>query len=132
MPRLHRCDLGQPNKHEAERLAGREITDEDDFEAVGSHLADALRGTAVVITRGDMGMALFREGQESIRVIGAPRSLYDATGAGDTVISTMAASLAAGTSIETAVCIANRAAAIVITKRGTATVSAAELRERFR
>jgi bifunctional ADP-heptose synthase (sugar kinase/adenylyltransferase) len=83
---------------------------------------------AVLITRGSRGMALFQPGQPTVHVpIFGSDEVADVTGAGDTVIATIATALAAGASFEDATRLANYAGGLVVMKRGTATVSAREL-----
>lgn len=119
--------LVKPNIHEAERLANRPLHDEADFLEAGRKLADTAQAGAVLITRGARGMSLFRRGKKPFHVAAAARSVYDVTGAGDTVISTIAAALATGAPLEDAVRLASLSAAIAVGKSGTATVNAAEL-----
>ena len=83
----------------------------------------------VLITRGSRGMALFQPGQPTVHIpIFGSDEVADVTGAGDTVIATMALALAAGASFYEAARLANYAGGLVVMKRGTATVSASELR----
>ena len=112
-----------------------------EFEAVVGHCADEAqlmqRGTAMLqelelgallITRGEQGMTLLRHGLPALHLPARAREVFDVTGAGDTVISTMAAAIAAGESLPQAMTLANLAAGIVVGKLGTATISAPELR----
>ena len=85
--------------------------------------------SAVVVTRGSRGMAVFEPDRPTVHVpIYGSDEVADVTGAGDTVIATMTLALAAGASYEEAAHLANYAGGIVVMKRGTATVSADELR----
>jgi bifunctional ADP-heptose synthase (sugar kinase/adenylyltransferase) len=82
----------------------------------------------VLITRGSRGMALFEPGRPTVHIpIVGSDQIADVTGAGDTVIATMTLALSAGASFLEAAHLANHAGGIVVMKRGTATVSAAEL-----
>jgi len=82
----------------------------------------------VLITRGSRGMALFVKGAPTLHIpIYGSDEIADVTGAGDTVMATMALALGAGASFELAARLANYAGGLVVMKRGTATVSAAEL-----
>jgi len=81
---------------------------------------------AVLVTRAEEGMTLFSAAGR-LHVVAAAREVFDVSGAGDTVIATLAAMLGAGASLEDSVRAANRAAGIVVGKQGTASVSAAEL-----
>jgi bifunctional ADP-heptose synthase (sugar kinase/adenylyltransferase) len=84
---------------------------------------------AVLITRGSRGMALFEPGRPTVHIpIFGSDQIADVTGAGDTVMATMTLALAAGGSFEEAARLANYAGGLVVMKRGTATVSARELR----
>jgi D-beta-D-heptose 7-phosphate kinase/D-beta-D-heptose 1-phosphate adenosyltransferase len=86
---------------------------------------------AVLITRGERGIMLLERGQDPIFVETAAREVYDVTGAGDTVIATLAAALAGGASTLEAATLANHAAGIVVGKVGTATASGEELLATF-
>jgi rfaE bifunctional protein kinase chain/domain len=119
-----------PNESEVERALGIHI--DDDLEALERAGRTLLRRTgmrAVLITRGSRGMALFQPKQPTVHVpIFGSAEVTDVTGAGDTVIATCALALASGASFVEAARLANYAGGLVVMKRGTATVSAAELR----
>ncbi len=83
---------------------------------------------AILITRGEHGMTLFRPDSAPRHFPTAARQVFDVTGAGDTVVAAGALALAAGATFEDAASLANHAAGVVVGKIGTATVSAAELR----
>ena len=83
---------------------------------------------ALLITRSDRGMSLFRRGEPALHRPAQAREIYDVTGAGDTVVATLATSLAAGADLEIATLLANFAAGLVVGKLGTASVREAELR----
>jgi D-glycero-beta-D-manno-heptose-7-phosphate kinase len=119
-----------PNEAEAEALVGEPIGDDvRALERAGRRLLEETQMAAVLITRGSRGMALFEPG-EATRLIPIHGSdeIADVTGAGDTVIATMTLALAAEASPYEAAQLANVAGGIVVMKRGTATVSADELR----
>jgi D-beta-D-heptose 7-phosphate kinase/D-beta-D-heptose 1-phosphate adenosyltransferase len=82
---------------------------------------------SVLITRGERGMMLLEGDSEPVYVETTAREVYDVTGAGDTVIATLAAALSADASLVEAASLANHAAGIVVGKLGTATASAEEL-----
>jgi D-beta-D-heptose 7-phosphate kinase/D-beta-D-heptose 1-phosphate adenosyltransferase len=82
---------------------------------------------AVLITRGEQGMMLVEKDTPPVYVDTAAREVFDVTGAGDTVIATLAAALAAGASMTEAAVLANHAAGIVVGKVGTATATAEEV-----
>jgi D-beta-D-heptose 7-phosphate kinase/D-beta-D-heptose 1-phosphate adenosyltransferase len=131
-PLLRGATLVKPNKHEAERLVSREIFDDAGFLEAGNELAEYLAGTAILITRGAQGMSLFRQSTERYDVVTAARNVYDVTGAGDTVIGTLALALAANATLEQAVWLAAQSAAIVVGKLGTSTITLEELTEQCR
>jgi len=119
-----------PNESEVEAALG--ITIGDNLRALergGRELLRRTRARAVLVTRGSRGMALFEPDRRTVHIpISGSDQIADVTGAGDTVIATMTLSLAAGASFEDAARLANYAGGLVVMKRGTATVSAAELR----
>ncbi len=118
----------KPNVAEVERLLKEELGEPADLERAGTQLAELLPGTAVLVTRGPAGMALFRRGAAPWQVAAAARQVYDVTGAGDTVVSTLALALAAGAPLLEAIQLANHAAGLAVGHRGTAAVTCDELR----
>lgn len=118
-----------PNEQEVEAALGISIgNDLGHLEAAGRTLLRRLGVQAVVITRGGDGMAVFEPGQATLHLpIYGSDQVTDVTGAGDTVIASFTLALSAGASPAEAALLANYAGGIVVTKRGTATVSAAEL-----
>ena len=99
------------------------------LERAGRKLLEMTRMACVLITRGSRGMAVFERGKKTVHIpIFGSDSIADVTGAGDTVMATMTLALAAGATFEEAARLANYAGGLVVMKRGTATVSAAELR----
>ncbi|MCX4026096.1 bifunctional D-glycero-beta-D-manno-heptose-7-phosphate kinase/D-glycero-beta-D-manno-heptose 1-phosphate adenylyltransferase HldE [Endozoicomonas sp. SM1973] len=116
-----------PNLNEFEAVMGI-CKDEAELVAKGQQLLKALELEALLITRGEHGMTLLRPDQPELHLPARAREVFDVTGAGDTVISVLAASLAAGEKLPTAVALANLAAGIVVGKLGTAAISAPELR----
>ena len=90
-------------------------------------LLPTLGGTALLVTRSADGMSLYRSGQAEVHVAALAQEVFDVTGAGDTVVATIALALGAGHSLEQAMELAAVAAAISVSKRGTSTVSPAEL-----
>jgi rfaE bifunctional protein kinase chain/domain len=118
-----------PNEPEVESLVGTRIGDDPArLEQAGRRLLRELGCRAVLITRGSRGMALFEPGRptDHIPIVGSDE-VADVTGAGDTVIATFTLALAAGATFGEAARLANHAGGLVVMKRGTATVSAAEL-----
>jgi D-glycero-beta-D-manno-heptose-7-phosphate kinase len=116
-----------PNRAELQDVVGR-WHGEDDLRKRAHRLREELGLQALLLTRSEEGMTLFDdEGEFTVKA--QAREVFDVTGAGDTVIATLAAMVAAGLSIREAVPIANRAGGIVVGKFGTATVSYEELFE---
>jgi rfaE bifunctional protein kinase chain/domain len=120
-----------PNESEVEQALGVRINDDPRvLERAGREVLAKTAMQAVLITRGSRGMALFVPGQPTVHIpIVGSDEIADVTGAGDTVMATMALALAAGATFEQAARLANHAAGLVVMKRGTATVSADELRQ---
>ena len=116
-----------PNLAEFEAVVGH-CADEAQLMQRGAVMLQELELEALLITRGEQGMTLLRHGMPAVHLPARAREVFDVTGAGDTVISTMAAVLAAGESLPQAMTLANLAAGIVVGKLGTATISAPELR----
>ncbi len=115
-----------PNRAELRQVIGR-WTDEDDLGARAGRLLRELGLEALLVTRSEEGMTLFRD-REVLHEPAQAREVYDVSGAGDTVIASMAVMLAGGAGLPAAMRVANRAAGIVVGKLGTATVSLDELR----
>ena len=131
-PKVHHADyyrpitLITPNHREAELLTGMSIENDSQLEAAGRRLLERFDCSYALITRGEEGMSLFSQGG-SHHLPTFAREVFDVTGAGDTVIGTLALGLAAGATTEEAAILANHAAGLVVGKVGTATVSRAEL-----
>jgi D-beta-D-heptose 7-phosphate kinase/D-beta-D-heptose 1-phosphate adenosyltransferase len=121
--------LVTPNHHEASRMSGIEIVDADSLMLAGRKLLQNLQCEAVLITRGKDGMALFDQTGEMTAIPTLARRVYDVTGAGDTVIATLALGLLAGLLTTEAALMANIAAGIVVGEVGTAVVTAGRLLE---
>jgi rfaE bifunctional protein kinase chain/domain len=117
-----------PNRSEFYQVAGR-ARNEADFSARAQKLRGALGLDALLVTRSEEGMTLYRRGskQGRLHVPTQAREVYDVSGAGDTVIATLGVALASGFAMDEAVRIANRAAGIVVGKFGTAVVTPQEL-----
>jgi rfaE bifunctional protein kinase chain/domain len=116
-----------PNRAELREVAGR-WKSEDDLTARAHKLLADLDITALLLTRSEEGMTLYRKG-ERLHVPTVAREVYDVSGAGDTVIATLAVMMAAGQPLPEAVKWANKAAGIVVGKLGTAVVHPEELFE---
>lgn len=119
-----------PNQSEVETALGIRIADSRrTLERAGREVLARTGMQSVLITRGSRGMALFTRDAPTVHIpIFGSDSIVDVTGAGDTVVSTVALALAAGGSTEAAARLANYAGGLVVMKRGTATVDGAELR----
>ncbi len=120
-----------PNHHEALSMTGTDDDSDEGLQNTARLIQQCLACDAVLITRGDKGMMLLDQNNQSAYVKTAAREVYDVTGAGDTVIAALAAALAAGATLLEAAVFANQAAGIVVGKVGTATASVDELRAAF-
>ncbi len=114
-----------PNKSELRRIVGSWKTEEQ-LTAKAQQLRQQLGLDALLLTRSEEGMSLYTA-TEVLHMHAAAREVYDVSGAGDTVIATMAAMLGAGMPMADAIATANRAGGIVVGKLGTATVTREEL-----
>jgi D-beta-D-heptose 7-phosphate kinase/D-beta-D-heptose 1-phosphate adenosyltransferase len=131
-PKVHHADYYKPitaitpNHHEAELLTGLSISTEKTLDEAGRRLLQKFDCEYALITRGEEGMSLFHRGG-SHHLPTFAREVFDVTGAGDTVIATLALARAAAATMEESAVLANHAAGIVVGKVGTATVSRSEL-----
>jgi rfaE bifunctional protein kinase chain/domain len=123
--RYRGATLLTPNRSEFREVAGR-WKSEDDLTTRAQKLRTDLQLDALLVTRSEEGMTLYREG-ERLHVPAVAREVYDVSGAGDTVIATLGVMLAAGSGFAEAIEVANRAAGIVVGKLGTAVVHPEEL-----
>lgn len=115
-----------PNLPEFEAVVGH-CASEDILLQRGEALREELDLEALLITRSERGMTLIQRGAAAVTLPAKAREVFDVTGAGDTVISVLAAALSAGESMVDAMALANAAAGLVVAKLGTATVSRDEL-----
>ena len=118
--------LVTPNHHEAEVATNTRIRSEDDARAAARQFRTRAQCANVLMTRGDQGMWLLSSDSEG-HLPSAAREVADVTGAGDTVIATMAVMLAAGATMTEAARLANEAAGLSVARFGPATVSLVEL-----
>ncbi len=120
-----------PNESEVEQALGMRINDNlRTLERAGREILTQTAMSAVLVTRGSRGMALFEPDKPTVHIpIFGSDEIADVTGAGDTVMATMTLALAAGGTFEEAARLANFAGGLVVMKRGTATVSPSELRK---
>ena len=121
------CTLLKPNRAELSLLTRLPVHNHEQTIAAGSELAARMPGTRVLVTEGQDGMTLFEDARPPEHVAGLPRQVYDVTGAGDTVLATMALAVCAGASYVKAMRLAIHAAAIAVGLVGTATVSRQDL-----
>lgn len=126
--RYRGATLLTPNLSEFETVVGRARTDEE-LETKGMALIEQFEFEALLVTRSEHGMTLLQKGQAPLHMPTQAKEVYDVTGAGDTVISVLAASLAAGKSLSDSCKLANAAAGVVVGKLGTSTLSTIELTE---
>jgi len=124
--RYRGATLITPNLSEFEAVVGHCKT-EAEIVSKGQALLKELDLTAMLVTRSEQGMTLLRHGHEEFHLPTQAREVYDVTGAGDTVIATLALAIAANADFTQASALANIAAGIVVGKLGTSTVSEAEL-----
>ncbi|MBX7057440.1 MAG: D-glycero-beta-D-manno-heptose-7-phosphate kinase [Leptospirales bacterium] len=117
-----------PNHHEAGRYLKRSLVEDEAVVAGGWEIMERLQCKMLIITRGEKGMTLFGpQGATARHFPTQARSVFDVTGAGDTVISVFTLAMAAGAAPEEAVRLSNLAAGIVVAQLGAATVSTAQL-----
>ncbi len=130
-PHYSPASLITPNHHEALRMSNTEEDSDAGLHKAARLIQKQLRCDAVLITRGDRGIMLVEGENEPVYVATSAREVYDVTGAGDTVIATLAAALSTGATMLEAATLANHAAGIVVGKVGTATTTAEELLASF-
>lgn len=111
-----------PNHLEASQASGIQIEDDDTLREAGNALLNRLEAEAVLITRGEQGMSLFEATGRVTHIPTVAKQVYDVTGAGDTVVGTLALCIAAGADLADASRIANYAAGVVVGQVGTAAV----------
>lgn len=118
-----------PNHLEAAQAAGVHGDDDVTINQAGALIRQRLGCQSVLITRGEKGMSLYEANGASWQIPTRARQVYDVTGAGDTVIGTLALALSTGADMNDAAVIANQAAGIVVGMVGTATVTSQQLAE---
>lgn len=116
-----------PNIHEAKVAARLDGDTHHDLTKVGGRLAETLGESALLITRGAQGMSLFSDGA-TVDIPSRARNVFDVTGAGDAVVSTLALALGCGATLEDAARLANAGAGVAVGKVGTQTLALDELR----
>ena len=120
-----------PNNQEAATAAGLAIEDEQSLIEAGRRILSSIDCQGVLVTRGEEGMTLFTSGGGVTHIPTVAREVYDVTGAGDTVIATLALALVSGAELAEGAILANHAAGVVVGKLGTATLSREELLATF-
>ncbi|POW59101.1 bifunctional heptose 7-phosphate kinase/heptose 1-phosphate adenyltransferase [Candidatus Pantoea alvi] len=124
--RYRGATLLTPNLSEFEAVVGK-CKNEEDIVTRGMQLVADYELSALLVTRSENGMTLLQPGKAPLHLPTQAQEVFDVTGAGDTVIGVLAATLAAGDSLEEACFMANAAAGVVVGKLGTSTVSPVEL-----
>ena len=119
-----------PNRQELADATHRSARSDDEIADAAAELGASLDAEAVLVTRSEDGMTLVAK-EGPVHVSAYPVRVRDVSGAGDTVVAVLSAMLALGADFELAMRAANAAAAVVVGKRGTATLSIAELRSRI-
>jgi D-beta-D-heptose 7-phosphate kinase/D-beta-D-heptose 1-phosphate adenosyltransferase len=127
LERFRGVEVATLNASEARAATGQDTSQAEGLRAAGEDLLARLGGKGVVITRGEQGMALFLPGQPPHTVPALAEQVFDVSGAGDTVLAVVGLCHATGVSLDEAVRLASHAAAVVVRKVGTATVSRREL-----
>jgi D-beta-D-heptose 7-phosphate kinase/D-beta-D-heptose 1-phosphate adenosyltransferase len=112
-----------PNRGEAAQATGLEPDSQNLVEKAGQKLLENLAINSVLITQGEDGMTLFERGQNPYHLSSLARQVFDVTGAGDTVIATLATALASGANLRGAAALANVAAGLVVEQIGTTSIT---------
>jgi D-beta-D-heptose 7-phosphate kinase/D-beta-D-heptose 1-phosphate adenosyltransferase len=118
--------LVTPNRAELQRASGMPVKGDAQIAAAAAAVSEQFGGD-VLVTRSEEGMSLWRRDAAMVHARGRAAEVFDVSGAGDTVVATLASVLSAGRDMETAMTIASHAAAIAVSKLGTASVSREEL-----
>ena len=128
--RFQNVTLMTPNQPDAEKAVGYNITDSETLEKAGEELLMMTGAQAVLITRGAEGMVLFQQNAPMMQLPAFNKSeVFDVTGAGDTVVATMALAIVTGSNFIEAMALGNLAAGIVVKKPGTAVTTQKEMLE---
>lgn len=127
--KYRKASLLTPNRREAADACGLEENTQQMVDIAGKKLLDDLDLESVLITQGEDGMTLFRRGADRHHLDTRARDVYDVTGAGDTVIATLAVAIGSGADLETAAHLANIAAGIVVEQIGTTAIHVDDLKK---
>ena len=125
--RYHGATILTPNRKEAEAASGIRITDEASLAAAAAAIMNSAGLDYLLITRSEEGMSLFSKHDQPVHIPTVAREVFDVSGAGDTVLASLAIGIAAGMTFTEAACLANVAAGIAVGKLGTSTVTPAEI-----
>lgn len=125
--RYHGATVLTPNRKEAEASAGVSIRDNESLGQAAALIMERVGLENLLITRSEEGMSLFSRNSEVVHIPTVAREVFDVSGAGDTVIASLAIGVAAGLGMAEAAGLANIAAGIAVGKLGTSTVSPAEI-----
>lgn len=125
------ADFVKPNDRELEKASGIRITDEESLNEAGRIYLSKSKAKRLIVTRGAEGISIFLPDKKRMDFPTMATQVFDVTGAGDTVISTITMGMISGLDIEEAVILANLAASVVIGKAGTASIFQEELIERI-
>ncbi len=128
--RYHHASLITPNRAEFEAVVGVCHSEQQLIEKA-ENLRQSVQLEALLITRSEQGMSLFRAGHAPLHLTAQAREVFDVTGAGDTVIAVLAASFAAGHDWPQATTLANQAASLTVAKMGAATVTPQEIEQAY-
>ena len=123
------CDLIKPNVKETSEMSKIDIIDDETCDLAAERLMDTISPRALLITRGAEGMALYRNDKPSVRIKAGISRVYDVSGAGDTVLAVLAMAYARKIDPAQACMLASAAAAVVVRKPGTSTLTREELIE---
>ncbi len=118
-----------PNRREAAEAVNLDEHSPDLVQTAGKQLLETLEVDSLLITEGSEGMSLFRRNDPSVHLPALARAVFDVTGAGDTVIATLATALGSGADLEAAARLANIAAGLVVEQSGTTTLTLSELKQ---
>lgn len=122
------ADILTPNQREVAEACGLEQIVSDSIENCGRELVSELKLKSLLVTRGEDGMMLLENDKETLHLKASARKVYDVTGAGDTVIATLATALGAGINLPDAAELANIAAGLVVEQVGTTAIKFETLR----
>jgi len=125
--RYNGATLLTPNRKEAEAASGIAITDSASLEQAANLILERAGLNHLLITRSEEGMSLFSRSAEAVHIPTVAREVFDVSGAGDTVLASLAVGVAAGLGMDQAARLANIAAGIAVGKLGTSTVSPDEI-----